>query len=100
MAPLDRPQPEAAFAAAQRRGRRPAVGRVVRPGLDSLHGAGPCRGTGDVHSLGQRGARAFLAFVYGLGVGLPFLISAVALTKTMRVMGWTRLHAHTITRVG
>ncbi|MFD8382366.1 cytochrome c biogenesis CcdA family protein [Streptomyces sp. NPDC059679] len=46
----------------------------------------------------ERGA--LLAFVYSLGLGLPFLLAALAFRRALRVFGFTRRHTRTIMRIG
>jgi cytochrome c-type biogenesis protein len=41
-----------------------------------------------------------LAFVYGLGIGIPFLIVAFAFQRGVTAFGWARRHARLITRIG
>ncbi len=43
---------------------------------------------------------AFLAFVYGLGLGIPFLFVALAFQRGMRVFGFARRHARLVTGIG
>ena len=43
---------------------------------------------------------AVLAFIYGLGLGIPFLIVAFAFQRGMTAFGWARRHAKLITRIG
>lgn len=43
---------------------------------------------------------AILAFVYCLGLGIPFLLLAVALVKGMGRVDWVRRHQLTIQRIG
>jgi cytochrome c-type biogenesis protein len=43
---------------------------------------------------------AFLAFVYCLGLGVPFLIVALAFQRGMRALGFARRHARLITFIG
>lgn len=48
----------------------------------------------------RAGRRAFLAFTYGLGTGIPFLVVALAFQQGMRVFSLARRHAVLVTRVG
>ena len=41
-----------------------------------------------------------LAFVYALGIGIPFLIVAFAFSRGATVFGFARRHARLITRIG
>jgi cytochrome c-type biogenesis protein len=43
---------------------------------------------------------AFLAFVYGLGIGIPFLFVSLAFQRGMRAFSFARRHAALVTRVG
>jgi cytochrome c-type biogenesis protein len=42
---------------------------------------------------------AVLLFAYSLGLGLPFLITAVLMTAAFDTMGWLRRHARSVTAV-
>jgi cytochrome c-type biogenesis protein len=41
-----------------------------------------------------------LAFVYGVGLGVPFLLAAFGVSTAMRVFDLARRHARAVTRVG
>ena len=52
------------------------------------------RGTGDI-AQGM-----FLLFIYSMGLGLPFVLAGVGLSKAVRFFGWLRRHLKPITVVG
>lgn len=86
----------------------PAVGLGVAPLLGALFGLGwiPCISPtlSAVLSLtlqDSTGARgAFLAFVYCLGLGIPFVLAALAFARFMRLTSWVRRHQRAVTVAG
>ena len=46
------------------------------------------------------GRGAVLTLAYGLGLGVPFLVVAVAYQRALGAFGWIRRHGQVVTRVG
>ena len=86
----------------------PAVGLAAAPLLGFLFGLGwtPCSGPtlGVISTLAFNQGTAvrggLLLAVYSLGLGIPFVIVALAWRKAMGALRWLRHHQRAITRVG
>ncbi|MEP9384950.1 cytochrome c biogenesis CcdA family protein [Nocardioides sp. KR10-350] len=86
----------------------PAVGLAAAPLLGFLFGLGwtPCNGPtlGVISTLawneGTAARGGLLLACYSLGLGIPFVVVALAWRKAMVAVRWLRSHQRAITRVG
>jgi cytochrome c-type biogenesis protein len=51
-------------------------------------------------TTGSAGRGALLAFVYSLGIGIPFVIVAALFQRGITALGFARRHAQSVIRIG
>lgn len=88
--------------------KRPVTGLVGAPFLGALFGIGwtPCIGptlTSVIalsYNEASAGRGAILTVAYCLGLGLPFVLAAVAFRKALGAFGWVKRHYVWVMRIG
>ncbi|MER7750608.1 cytochrome c biogenesis protein CcdA [Kitasatospora sp. NPDC097643] len=88
--------------------RRPAVGLLGAPMLGVVFGVGwtPCMGptlaTVQNLALNQADAQrgALLTTFYCLGLGVPFIVAALAFRRALGAFGWVKRHYPLVMRIG
>jgi cytochrome c-type biogenesis protein len=88
--------------------RIPAVGLAAAPLLGFLFGLGwtPCNGptlgviTGLAYEQGGATRGGILLAAYALGLGIPFLIVAIAWRRALVAVAWLRRHTRAVTIAG
>ncbi|MFD8815823.1 cytochrome c biogenesis CcdA family protein [Streptomyces sp. NPDC059627] len=88
--------------------KRPVAGLIGAPVLGALFGIGwtPCIGPtlSSVIVLssqqGSAGRGAILTVAYCLGLGVPFVVTAVAFRKALGAFGWVKRHYVWVMRIG